>query len=107
LSVGLQEFRGFALASVLLPARYGPSSAFRAIAPLRKAVLSAICGSDRCTDSTQTFRIGWSGGDTLELINDATGLFAENPAGGRDRLAAGGPHGRFSLTRAANDICAP
>jgi hypothetical protein len=108
MSVGFQGFAGSLLASVSYRLRYGTKFGFSGdCAPQEGGFVCQSCGSDRCTSSTQNFTIGWSGADTLELINDATGLFAENPAGGRDRLAAGGTHGRFSLTRAANEICAP
>ena len=63
------------------------------------------CVNDSCESRGEKFQILWAGGDTVRLVNDSTGMLAENQQGGRDYLAAGGEHGEFVLRRAAPADC--
>jgi hypothetical protein len=64
------------------------------------------CVNDSCGPSGEKFKILWSGGDTVKLVNDETGMLAENTQGGRDYLAAGGEHAEFALRRGSAKDCA-
>jgi hypothetical protein len=110
MSVYFQGLAGSLLTSVQYRLRYGTKFGFSGEcgADPRGGFLCNACGGgvESCQENGETFRIVWLGGDDLELINDTTGLFAENPAGGRDRLAAGGGNRSFTLKRAGAADCA-
>ena len=104
------QFQGFAdslLAGITYKLRYGTTFSFSADCSeeIAGGFLCRACGSGSCQDSGETFEVLWSGGDTLQLVNEATGFFARNAAGGRDRVQPGGEHAVFELTRRAPEDC--
>jgi hypothetical protein len=59
--------------------------------------LCHVCANDSCDQTGETFKVLWSGGATLDLVNDTTGLSGRDAQGGDDRLPAGGGNGVFRL----------
>jgi hypothetical protein len=64
--------------------------------------LCHVCANDLCDRTGETFKVIWAGGDTLDIVNDATGVTGQDAGGARDDLEPGGEHGRFQLDRAAD-----
>lgn len=64
--------------------------------------LCRVCANDSCDHSGEMFRIGWPGGASLDLINDATGVTGVSAQDLRDKLAPGGEHTTFRLERASD-----
>jgi hypothetical protein len=108
ISVAFQTFEDSLLAGVIYKLRFGPRFSFSGdcYRPAEGGFLCEACGNDSCEGSGESFKILWSGGDEVQLVNDTTGLFAENAEGGRDRLAPGGEHRLFALKRAPAEECA-
>jgi hypothetical protein len=109
IAVAFQGFEDSLLASVVYTLRYGPKFGFSGdcYRPAEGGYLCQACGTtDSCQGNGESFKILWSGNDEVQLVNDTTGLFAENADGGRDRLAAGGEHRLFVLKRAPAEECA-
>jgi hypothetical protein len=67
--------------------------------------LCHVCANDSCDETGETFKVLWTGGETLDLVNDTTGVRAESLDGKRDQLAAGGEDGTFRLSPAAREAC--
>jgi hypothetical protein len=108
ISVAFQTFEDSLLAGVIYKLRFGPRFSFSGdcYRPAEGGFLCEACGNDSCEGNGESFKILWSGGDEVQLVNDTTGLFAENAEGGRDRLAPGGEHRLFALKRAPAEECA-
>ena len=108
ISVAFQSFEDSLLAGVIYKLRFGPRFSFSGdcYTAIEGGFLCEACGNDSCQGNGESFKILWSGGDEVQLVNDTTGLFAENPEGGRDRLAPGGEHRLFALKRAPAEDCA-
>ena len=102
MSVQFQQFEDDLLASVIYTLRYGTKFGFSGACYVKVegGFLCDACVNDSCESRGEKFKILWSGGDTVRLVNDSTGMLAENAQGGRDYLAAGGEHGEFVLRRA-------
>jgi hypothetical protein len=64
--------------------------------------LCRVCANDSCEETGETFKILWDGGDSLDFINDETGVTGADSAGGRERLAPGGANQLFRLERASD-----
>lgn len=107
ISVNFQKFEDDLLASVIYTLRYGTRFGFSGACyvKIEGGFLCEACANDSCETSGEKFIILWSGGDTVKLVNDLTGMLAENAEGGRDYLAAGGEHGEFVLRRRSTDDC--
>ena len=108
ISVQFQSFEDDLLASVIYTLRYGTRFGFSGACyvKIEGGFLCDACVNDSCESSGEHFIVLWPGGDTVRLVNDLTGMLAENPEGGRDYLAAGGEHGEFVLRRASAEDCA-
>ena len=108
IAVQFQGFEDSLLASVTYALRYGTKFGFsgECRTPIEGGFLCEACGSDVCEGTGETFKVLWSGGDSLTIVNDSTGFFARNAAGGRDRVAPGGAHAAFELKRVAAEDCA-
>jgi hypothetical protein len=109
ISVAFQTFEDSLLAGVMYKLRFGPTFSFSGdcYTAIEGGFLCQACGTtDSCQGSGESFKILWSGGDEVQLVNDTSGLFAENAEGGRDRLAPGGEHRLFALKRAPAEECA-
>jgi hypothetical protein len=109
ISVQFQSFEDSLLAGLSYKLRYGPKFGVSGdcYRDIEGGFLCDACGStDSCQGNGETFKILWAGGDTIRLVNDATGIVAENADGGRDRLEPGGEHGEFLLQRGTPDECA-
>src|SRR5687767_15915506 len=108
IAIAFQGFEDSLLASVVYTLRYGPKFGFSGdcYRPAEGGFLCEACGNDSCEGNGESFKILWSGGDEVQLVNDTTGLFAENAEGGRDRLAPGGEHRLFALKRVSAEECA-
>jgi hypothetical protein len=108
ISVQFQEFEGDLLASVIYKLRFGTKFGFSGACyvKIEGGYACDACVNDSCESNGEKFRILWSGGDTVKLVNDETGMLAKNAEGGRDYLAAGGEHAAFVLRRGAADNCA-
>lgn len=107
MSVTFQSFAGSLLASVTYRLRFGPKFAFSGdcAQPVDGRFLCNACATGSCTDRSENFAILWSGGDTVTLANERTGVVAENPEGGRDYLKAAGGNRLFVLKRGAPEAC--
>ena len=107
IAVQFQGLEDSLLASVTYGLRYGTKFGFSG--ECRTAIEGGFscqaCGSGRCEGRGETFKILWSGGDSLQLVNHSTGFFAENAAGGRQRIGPGGEHGSFELRRVPSEDC--
>jgi hypothetical protein len=108
ISVNFQSFEDDLLASVIYRLRYGTKFGFSGACytEIEGGFLCDACINDSCETSREHFVVLWSGGDTVKLVNDLTGMLAENAEGGRDYLAAGGEHGEFLLRRGSAEDCA-
>jgi len=109
IAVQFSDLADSLLAGVSYKLRYGPRFGFSGECYGREkgAILCDACGTaDSCRGTRESFKVVWSGGDVLQIVNDTTGLAAANPAGGRDRLNPNGPHRTFHLSRAAPEACA-
>jgi hypothetical protein len=108
MSVLFQSFEGDLLASVVYRVRFGTRFGFGGACS--KAISGGFecdaCVNNGCDQDGERFKILWSGGDTIRLVNDETGLLAKNAAGGRDYLMSGGEPREFVLSRAALTACA-
>jgi hypothetical protein len=107
MSVQFQQFEDDLLASVVYTLRYGTKFGFSGACYVKVegGFSCDACVNDSCESRGEKFKILWAGGDTVRLVNDSTGMLAENQQGGRDYLAAGGEHGEFVLHRAAPADC--
>ncbi len=109
ISASFQTFEDSLLAGVIYKLRYGPKFSLSSDCSKETEggwVCEACGGNDSCEGNGEAFKILWSGGDEVHLVNDMTGLFEENPDGGLDRLAPSGEHRLFVLKRAAAEDCA-
>lgn len=108
IAVHFQEFEDDLLASVIYTLRFGTRFGFSGACYVKIAggFLCEACANDSCETSGEQFKILWSGGDRVKVVNDLTGMLAKNPEGGRDYLAAGGEHREFNLRRGSADDCA-
>lgn len=108
ISINFQTFEDDLLASVIYTLRFGTKFGFSGACyqKIEGGFLCEACANDSCEATGEKFKILWSGGDTVRLVNDLTGMLAKNAQGGRDYLAAGGEHGEFLLRRASTDDCA-
>jgi hypothetical protein len=107
IAANFQEFDNNLLTSVIYKLRYGTTFGFSGACytKIKGGFLCEACVNQNCETSGGQFEVLWSGGDTVKIVNDLTGLLAKNAAGGRDYLAAGGDNGEFVLRRAAPDSC--
>ena len=107
ISVLFQGFEDSLLAAVSYRLRSGPKFGFSGDCHvvIEGGYFCQSCGNDVCEGTGETFKILWSGGETVQLVNDTTGVLAKNAEGGRDYLRSGGEHGVFLLNRAAPDAC--
>ena len=109
ISVQFQSFDENLLAGLSYKLRYGPKFGVSGDChqEIEGGYLCASCGSvGSCQGQGETFKILWSGGETIRLVNDTTGIVAENAEGGRDRIKADGEHREFVLNRAKPEDCA-
>ncbi|MBA3516162.1 MAG: hypothetical protein H0T75_00550 [Rhizobiales bacterium] len=108
MAVQFQGFENSLLAAVQYRLRFGTKFGFsgECAVDIEGGFQCEACGNDRCGGGGESFKILWPGGDRITLANDATGLLAENAAGGRDRLPPGGANGSFELKRGAPGDCA-
>jgi hypothetical protein len=107
ISAQFQEFEGDLLASIIYTLRFGTKFGFSGACYVKidGGYSCDACVGDSCQSRGEKVKILWSGGDTVRLVNDSTGMLAENQQGGRDYLAAGGEHGEFLLRRSAPEDC--
>jgi hypothetical protein len=108
ISAQFQEFEGDLLASVIYKLRYGTKFGFSGACyvKIEGGYACDACVNDSCESNGEKFKILWSGGNTVRLVNDQTGMLAENAEGGRDYLAAGGELAEFVLRRGTDKNCA-
>ncbi len=108
IAVNFQVFEDDLLASVIYSLRYGTRFGFSGACyvKIEGGYLCEACANDYCEASGERFKVLWSGGDMVKLVNDQTGMLAKNGEGGRDYLAAGGEHGEFVLRRGSSEDCA-
>lgn len=108
MSVQFQGLDGSLLAGAQYRLRFGTKFGFSGdcAVEVEGGFQCEACGNDGCNGDGESFKILWPGGDTITLVNNATGILAENPAGGRDRLPPGGANGSFELKRGAPGDCA-
>jgi hypothetical protein len=107
MSVQFQEFEGDLLASVIYTLRYGTKFGFSGACyvKIEGGYSCDACVNDTCESNGEKFKILWSGGETIRLVNEETGMLAKNAEGGRDYLSAGGEHGEFILRRGRAEDC--
>jgi len=107
ISANFQELEGDILTSVIYKLRFGPTYGFSGACYTKtsEGFLCEACVNDNCETSGGQFEVRWSGGDTVKIINDLTGLLAKNAAGGRDYLAARGADHEFLLRRVSSGAC--
>ena len=108
ISVLFQSFEGDLLASVVYKVRFGTKFGFGGAcsAKIDGGFQCDACVNNGCGSNDEKFKILWSGGDTIKLVNDETGMLAKNAQGGRDYLKAGGEPREFVLRRASLQACA-
>ena len=107
MAVQFQGFEGNLLASVFYSLRYGPGFGLSADCYVRieGGLACTACTMDSCEAGGESFKLYWSGEDIVQIVNDTTGMLAENPDGGRDYLRAGGGDSLFVLPKAAAGTC--
>jgi len=107
MAVQFQGFENNLLASVFYSLRYGPGFGLSADCYVRieGGFACTACTMDSFEVSAETFKLLWSGEDSVQIVNDTTGVLAENAAGGRDYLRAGGGDSLFMLPKAAAGTC--
>ena len=108
ISVQFQGFEGSLLASVIYTLRFGTRFGFGAdcYEKIEGGFLCRACAGDSCQSSGETFKILFGDEGAIRLVNDSTGMVAENPDGGRDYLRSDGEHGEFILYRGLPESCA-
>jgi hypothetical protein len=108
ISINFQSFEDDLLASVVYTLRYGTKFGFSGACYIKieGGFSCEGCVNDSCESNGEKFKILWSGGDTVRLVNEETGMLAENAEGGRDYLAAGGEHAEFVLRAGSPEDCA-
>jgi hypothetical protein len=108
ITVYFQNFADTLLAAVSYTLRYGPKYGFSGDChqSIGGGFVCQACATDSCSAEGESFKIFWSGGDSLELVNDTTGVVGENPDGGRDYLRAGGEPEAFIMRRGSSADCA-
>jgi hypothetical protein len=108
IAVQFQGFENTLLASASYTLRYGTSFSFSAEcnAESEGSFSCRSCVNDNCETNGEAFQVIWSGGDGLHILNDTTGMLAENAAGGRDYLLPTGQQETFLLYRTAAENCA-
>jgi hypothetical protein len=67
--------------------------------------LCHLCKDESCETGEQTFKILLKEKDSIDIINDTTGLTGEDESGATDELPSGGEHGAFALARTAYSVC--
>jgi len=107
IAVNFQVFGDDLLASVIYTLKYGTRFGFSGACYVKidGGFQCEGCVTDNCETGGEKFKILWSGGDTVRLVNDSTGMLAKNVEGGRDYLAADGEHREFLLRRGSTDDC--
>src|SRR5262249_8147635 len=108
ISVLFQSFQGDLLASVVYTVRYGTKFGFGGACSVKieGGFQCDACVNETCGSNDERFKVLWSGGDTIRLVNDETGMLAKNAQGGRDYLSARGDAREFVLRRGALSACA-
>lgn len=108
MAVHFQTFEDDLLASVIYRLRFGTEFGFSGACyeKIEGGFLCEACANDHCEASGEQFKIMWSGGDSVKLVNDLTGMLAKNGSGGRDYLATGDEHAEFLLYRGSTEDCA-
>ncbi|HEX9906550.1 MAG TPA: hypothetical protein VGA77_16480 [Propylenella sp.] len=108
ISMQFQGFEGALLASVVYKLRYGTKFGFGADChrEIAGGFSCEACAGGACDANAEVFEIHWSGGDALRIVNQKTGMLAENPEGGRDYLISRGEHRAYFLMRARPEDCA-
>jgi hypothetical protein len=108
ISVYFQNFADTLLAGISYTLRYGDKFGFSGDCheKIEGGFQCHACTNDSCDTDGESFKILWTGGDSIELVNDSTGVVGENPEGGRDYLRAGGASSRFTLDRGSLSDCA-
>jgi hypothetical protein len=67
--------------------------------------LCHLCKDDGCETGEQTFKVLLKDKDSIDIVNDTTGLTGEDESGATDELPSGGEHGAFALARTAYSVC--
>lgn len=107
INVYFQDLAGTLLASVTYTLRFGAKFGFSGdCEQTGGGFVCRACANDSCARDSQSFRILWPGGESIELVNDETGIVAENADGGRDYLLAGGGGNSFVMMRGPLAECA-
>ena len=108
ISVYFQNFADTLLAGVSYRLRYGPKYGFSGDChdAIDGGFSCEACASDSCDVNGESFKIFWPGGDSIQLVNDSTGVVAENADGGRDYLRAGNENRVFVMQRGTLADCA-
>ena len=107
MAVQFQGFEENLLASVFYALRYGTGFGLSADCYVRieGGFMCTACTTGSCGAGSESFKLYGSGEDIVQIVNDTTGMLAENPDGGRDYLRAGGGDSLFVLPRAAAGSC--
>lgn len=107
ISANFQGFEDNLLTSVIYKLRYGTTFGFSGpcYVKIEGGFLCEACVNDNCETSGGQFEVRWSGGDSVKLVNNTTGMLSKNAEGGRDYLPAGGENGEFVPRRAAPEDC--
>ena len=108
IAIQFQGLENDLLASVLYSLRYGTRFGLSADCYVKTegGLLCTACTNGSCDVGGESFKLFWSGGENVELVNDTTGILAANIEGGRDYLRAAGGDAYFVLTRVAAEKCA-
>ncbi len=109
IAVQFHGLDGALLASVAYRLRYGTKFAFSSDChgSAEAGFVCTGCTNGDCRiDQGEVFSIAWLEADSLELVNDATGLLGGNPAGGRDYVIPLGEQSAFELRRGDPADCA-
>lgn len=108
MSVYFQNFADTLLAGVSYKLRYGAKYGFSGDChdAIDGGFACESCINDSCEGGGEGFKIFWAGENRIRLVNDSTGVVAENAEGGRDYLRAGNENRVFILTRGTLADCA-
>src|SRR5262249_13020559 len=84
MSVVFQSCEGELLASVVYKVRYGTRFGFGGACStkIEGGFQCSACVNNSCGSNDERFKILWSGGDAVRVVNDDTGMLAKNAQGG-------------------------
>lgn len=107
IAVHFQGFEDNLLASISYSLRYGTRFGLSAdcYVKIEGGFLCSACTTGSCGAGNESFKLFWSGGDHMFVVNDTTGMLGGNPDGGRDYLRASGGDSQFLLFRTAEGMC--